>query len=195
MLGQIVAVSALLALLLGCGSSPAFVWYTEVPQVEGPSRKVISPGDRILVQVDQHPELSGEFVVGASGQYSHPILGLVTVADTNPEQAAALITEKLGRFVQQPAVAVTLLAYRELDVTVIGEVRSPGGFQIAHGAGVLSALARAGGLTEFAAEGQIFVLRSDPAAKRIRFRYTDLTKPDPAAAAFKLQDGDVVLVE
>jgi polysaccharide export outer membrane protein len=78
---------------------------------------------------------------------------------------------------------------------VLGEVRTPGTYTVPHGSTVLAVLAAAGGLSEFADEDEIFVLRSSPAPLRIRFRYSDLVTPSIGANRFALQDGDTVVVE
>jgi len=62
-------------------------------------------------------------------------------------------------------------------------------------AGVLSALAAAGGLTEFAGKEAIFVLRPGNPPKRVRFRYEALAHGEGRSGAFRLKDGDTVVVE
>ena len=63
-------------------------------------------------------------------------------------------------------------------------------------AGVLQALAKAGGMTEFADWSGIYVLRSrGRSTQRIRFRYSALVEAEPAAARFQLKTGDVLVVE
>jgi polysaccharide biosynthesis/export protein len=181
---------------LACGAQPPFVWYSSLgTESKLPERTVISPGDRIFVQIEQHPELSGEFLVGMSGEYNQPIAGLTSVAGSTALKAAEIIKIKLGRFYQDPRVSVTLLAYRTIHVTVLGEVESAGRYEMANGSSVITALGSAGGLNEFASADGIYVLRASNSGQRIRFRYADLTKPDPAALNFELRDGDAVLVE
>jgi hypothetical protein len=60
---------------------------------------------------------------------------------------------------------------------------------------VLGALARAGGLTEFADGDSVYVLREFPKRTRIRFKYDDLARGEDKAVGFKLRDRDVVIVE
>jgi polysaccharide biosynthesis/export protein len=181
---------------LSCAAERPFVWYSTLPAPQKlAARATIGPGDRILVQVTDHPELSGEFVVGMSGEYSHPIAGLIRVDGSDAIKAAEVVRIKLSRFVQDPAVAVTLISYDKVGITVMGEVRTPGAFQLEHGAGVMAALGAAGGLNDFASEDGIYVLRAEHTGQRIRFRYSDLTKPDPAAVNFELHEGDALVVE
>jgi len=83
-------------------------------------------------------------------------------------------------------------------VAVLGEVVRPGNYQLESNSGVLQALAIAGGATPFADRDRIMVLRQKPdgsGAQRIRFKYSSLTQLEGRAATFRLQGGDVVVVE
>lgn len=180
---------------VACASRAPFIWYSQLPeQQRSVPRTVIAPGDTILVQVDGQAELSGEFTVGASGAFAQPLAGPIQVAGLQTEQAAVAVRERLGTFIESPRVSVVLLAYKPLQVPVVGEVQRPGVVDVAPSSGVLVALGAAGGLSEFADKDSIYVVRS-VGAQRIRFRYRDLLKPEPAAVAFELREGDAVLVE
>jgi polysaccharide export outer membrane protein len=100
----------------------------------------------------------------------------------------------LNGLVVDPHVAVSLAAVREPNVSVVGEVRTAGAYLLRPGEGVLEMIARAGGLSEFANRGKIFVLRRNDNL-RVRFDYDKLAHADGAAVKFMLQDGDVVVVE
>ena len=80
-------------------------------------------------------------------------------------------------------------------VSVLGEVAKQGGYQVEAGTGVLQLLANAGGLTELAHKDRIFVLRRDPNPVRIRFSFELLSRLDNRASSFRIQSGDVVVVE
>ena len=180
---------------LACASRAPFVWYSQLPELQRSApRSVIAAGDTILVQVDGHADLSGEFAVGASGAFAQPLAGPIQVAGLQTEQAAAAIRDRLNTFIEAPRVSVVLLAYKPLQVPVVGEVQRPGVVEVAPTSGVLVALGAAGGLSELADKDAIYVVRS-VGAQRIRFRYRDLLKPEPAAVAFELREGDTVLVE
>jgi polysaccharide export outer membrane protein len=62
---------------------------------------------------------------------------------------------------------------------------------------VVQALARAGGLNEFADEDDIFVVRQGAAGPplRVRFTYLSVLRGENGAADFRLRTGDVVVVE
>ncbi|MBK8012615.1 MAG: polysaccharide biosynthesis/export family protein [Deltaproteobacteria bacterium] len=191
-----VSLSALFVLSmigLGCATQHPFVW-AEAFQ-EKPEPRVIQARDTLSVVVKNQAQLSGEFVVRENGAYLQPLVGDVDVEGLSTEQAASRLTEKLQGILTSPIVTLSISRPRPLLVSVVGEVRQPGNFELPAGDGVLEAIARAGGLTEFAAEDDIYVLRRSPARLRIRFRYADLTGGTAKSSGFQLRDGDVVVVD
>jgi polysaccharide export outer membrane protein len=189
------ATHAIFSILLGagCAAQSDYVWFSQVPAVEASA--AIAAGDRIAVSVDQHPELSGEYDVGAAGTYNQPLAGAISVAGKSGSAAAMHIANKLSRYLDTPTVQVTVLARSTVSIPVLGEVRAPGTYAVPYGTSVLGVIASAGGLSEFADDDYIFVLRSAPAPMRIRFRYSDLLSPTAGASRFALQTGDAVVVE
>ena len=81
-----------------------------------------------------------------------------------------------------------------MRVSVVGEVRNSGVFDVQPGSNVLHALAAAGGLNDYADSDRIFVVRKS-LPQRVRFKYHDLRSADAKSVGFTLQNGDVVVVE
>jgi polysaccharide export outer membrane protein len=180
---------------LGCVTEHAFQWVQDLPVVPGDGA-VIEPRDTILVSVRNQPALSGEFVVGDRGEYSQPTLGAVSVGGKTTATVVAELQVILTGVLVKPEVTVSIIKIAPVRVNVVGEVRTPGSYELTRSRGVMSALAMAGWLSEFANKERIFVIRSDGASlQRIRFRAADLTAGEPHAVGFRLQDGDVVVVE
>lgn len=179
----------------GC-SSPAFVWYHEVPPKAFDARLAdIKPGDKISVFVEGQDSLSGQFDVTTSGDYAQPLVGSIKVAGLSPDNAAKHIAAAIGKFVQNPVVQVGIAVPGPNRITVLGEVTEPGLLTLAYDQTLLEAIASAGGLTPFADEDSIFVVRLRPKAQRIRFKYSALVQPDVRATGFSLEDGDTIFVE
>jgi protein involved in polysaccharide export with SLBB domain len=80
-------------------------------------------------------------------------------------------------------------------VNVVGEVKTPGVYELGRDRSLLAALAAAGWVTDFASHDRIFVAKREAPLPRVRFRVRELTSPGPSVAAFRLSDGDVVSVE
>jgi protein involved in polysaccharide export with SLBB domain len=69
----------------------------------------LHPGDKIQVNVLNHPELLTQATLDSQGHVSLPILGLVDANAMEPGALAARIRAKLGPYVRKPAVEVQLL--------------------------------------------------------------------------------------
>ena len=188
----------LLALLgslsVGCAHDGRFTWVEDLPAKNPGSEPVIHPRDMLLVEVSRQPTLSGEFVVRDDGHYSQPMVGSIHVADQTPSQAAAAIAIALKGVVVAPVVSVWISKTTSIRVSVVGEVKAPGTYELTRDRGLLPALALAGWLTEFAHSDRVFVVRVRT-NERIRFRVRDITTAEAHAAQFQLADGDVVVAE
>ena len=155
---------------------------------------IIQDGDTVNVRVFNQEPLSTHEKVRPDGKISMPVIGEVTARNKLPAQLASEIQDRLKAVVVAPSVTVTLDAGNDLKVSVVGEVKNSGIFQLDHGANVLHALAAAGGLSDYADADKVFVVRKS-LPQRVRFRYQDLRSADPKSISFTLQAGDVVVVE
>lgn len=191
------------ALGLGCASTGEFFWVDTLPKppVEAEDSCVIAAGDVIGVRVWSQDGLSVRTRVREDGKITIPFINDITAAGMAPPDLARRLQTRLKDFILNPVVTVSLEEVRPLQVSVVGEVTRPGVYQLEPGSGVLKALASAGGMTPFASEEKIFVLRSghwadDPKRPaRIRFSFKKLTRGLGRGATFALHAGDVVVVE
>ncbi len=159
---------------------------------------VISPGDLLHVQVFQQEAMSARVRVRRDGKVSLPMVGDVNIAGRSPTEVAGDLQQRLKDFINTPRVNVVLEEARPVSVSIVGEVMRPGITTMEANSGVLTAIASAGGLTDFAHRDGIFVLRKVPAndtLRRIRFTWDALTRGDGNAARFTLLPGDTVVVE
>jgi polysaccharide export outer membrane protein len=71
-----------------------------------PAFAAVHVGDKLQVQVFNHPELSVQATVDARGRIQLPVAGTIDVAGLETEQIASRIETALRPFVRKPAVAV-----------------------------------------------------------------------------------------
>ena len=190
---------ALLGLLLlavgqGCAHDERFTWVEDIPLQASAGQAVIHPRDTVLVEVGKQPTLSGEFVVRDDGHYTQPMVGSIEVAGQTTSQVAMTVQNALKAVVVSPSVSVWITKVRPIRVSVVGEVKTPGTYELGRDRTLLALLAQAGWLTEFAHADRVFVVRQG-AIDRIRFRVRHITAAEPHAAQFQLSDADVVVVE
>ncbi len=188
--------------LVGCTHTAPFVWVDDLPAsdpsvAEPDSESNIRPGDVISVRVYGQEAISGRTRVRRDGHISVPFLNDVVAAGFSPTELATRLQTSLKDYINNPMVTVSLEERQALEIAVVGEVARIGTFTVAPGSSVLSVLAQAGGLTDYAKRDALFVLRRSPggAIQRFRFRYDDLTQARGNAVRFWLQHGDVVVAE
>lgn len=194
-----IAIYSLIGLAASAACAPAgpYLWmddYRSAAEPAGKEAYVIETGDLIAVRVYNQEAMSARERVRPDGKISLPFLHDVQAAGLAPDALAALLQVRLKDFINVPVVNVMIEETRPLIVPVLGEVGKPGQYTLEKGAGVLDALAAAGGLSEFAHRDRIFVLRR-PASLRLRTTFAALSRGDGSAARFRMQPGDTVVVE
>jgi len=160
---------------------------------------VIGAEDVLDIAVWDNAALTRSVPVRPDGKISLPLLNDVQAAGLTPMQLRDQLAAALTEYMPSPAVSVVVREVHSFKVTVIGQVKTPGRYEIKDRATVLEVLAIAGGITEYASRSRIVVLRQDGAATRpLPFPYDRLTsKHDAGAAAqgnFCVSPGDVVVV-
>jgi polysaccharide export outer membrane protein len=183
------------ACVLGSGCTPRapYVWVEEVPQVQG-EEVVIASGDLVSVRVFNQESMSVRGRIRADGKIAMPFLGDVELRGRTPAAASKDLAARLREFIVSPVVTVSVEEPRATTVSVLGEVAHPGVYSLDVAAGVLQALAAAGGLTDYASRDSIFVVRRG-SNSRIRFAFASLLHAGGRAAGFRLQPGDALVVE
>lgn len=190
---------AALGLSTACGHAGSYVWAKDLPaSAMSDPGYVIGPGDLLMVRVWNDDALGGRAKVRSDGRISLPFLDDVAVGGMSPDKLARFLELRLAGYVNAPRVTVALEDEKLVAVSVLGEVTKPGTYDLTAGAGVLQALASAGGMTPWASSDKIFVLRrnaADARPTRIRFTEEALAHAEDSSASFRLRRGDVVVVE
>lgn len=151
----------------------------------------LGAGDLIEISVYDEPDLSLKVRIGLSGKISFPLLGDVEVAGLSPKDVELHLLERLkGPYLVDPSVTVSIVEYRPFYVT--GEVEKPGSYAFHPGLTVDKAISVAGGFTERASKGKIYVIHDGA-------RGTAASESKKRRKSVKLYDvvqpGDVITVE
>jgi polysaccharide biosynthesis/export protein len=180
----------------GCAhEESAFVWVDDLkPQALEPVPYVIQPGDQVNIAVWNQANLSTLARVRLDGRATVPLVGDVMLAGFTAPGASLVITKMLQGLVLNPRVTVSVLETRPATLTVLGEVKTPGSYPVLMRDTLLDMLAKAGGLTEFASEDGIYLIRRGSEPQRIRFDYGRLTAGEGRGIRFRLEDGDIIVV-
>jgi polysaccharide export outer membrane protein len=159
------------------------------------STYVIGPSDELNISVWNEKQLTLTVPVRPDGMISLPLINDVQAAGRTPAQLRTTITEKLTKFVNDPQVTVIVTAMNSQQVYVLGYVVRAGAYRMLPGMTVLQAISSAGGLTLFAREGNIVVLRTENGKQvRLPFDYKDVVNGRKPEQNIVLKAGDTVVV-
>lgn len=163
------------------------------PVVDG--SYLLGPEDMVKISVWKDEHLTQEVVVRPDGMISFPLVGDISAAGRTIEDVRLELVKRLNKFVPNPHVSVLATKILSYKIYVIGRVNKPGEFLVGHYTDVLQALSLAGGLTPFAAENDIRIMRRDRGEQRVfQFRYGDVRKGKDLGQNIILERGDVVVV-
>jgi polysaccharide export outer membrane protein len=156
---------------------------------------LLGPEDVVKISVWKDEHLTQEVVVRPDGMISFPLVGDIPAAGRTIEDVRLELVKRLNKFVPNPHVSVLATKIISYKIYVIGRVNKPGEFLLGHYTDVLQALSLAGGLTPYAAENDIRVMRRNRGEQQVfQFRYGDVRKGKDLSQNIILERGDVVVV-
>ena len=182
--------SLVTVVLVGCASAPLLP--ARIPDDPRLDTYVIGVPDLLAVTVWEQPDLSGEVLVRRDGKIPLALAGEVVAAGNTPEELARQIEIGLSRFVAEPRVDVAVVEMRSQVVTVIGGgIQRSGVVELRNDMRVSDAIAEMGGLTPFAKQRQIRVMRGE---ESYPFDYSAFMLGETREANFLLAPGDTIVV-
>src|SRR5207247_1004235 len=158
-------------------------------------RITLGPEDLLDIAVWNNTAISRAVPVRPDGKISLPLLNDVQAAGLTPSQLREVLAKRLADYMPTPEVSVIVREVHSFKVSVIGEIKTPGRYELKSRATVLDVLAQAGPFSDFASRARIFVLRfNGTTAKRLPFNYNKVIAADGEQENFFLQPGDIVVV-
>jgi polysaccharide biosynthesis/export protein len=155
----------------------------------------ISPEDVLDISVWREEDLQGQVVVRPDGGISFPLVGDIKAAGKSPAELQAEITTRLEAYIPDAVVTVSVVELRGLRIYVSGQVKNPGQYTVGRYVDVLQALSLAGGLTPFADERSISVIRRVDGREMVYgFNYREVQRGRNLKQNIMLQPDDVVVV-
>ena len=155
----------------------------------------IGPQDMLRIDVWKEPDISRVVPVRPDGKITLPLVNDVQASGLTTNQLAAKIAEGLKKYITSPQVTVGVTEINSRKFFVSGEVARPGAFPLLPNMTVLQALSSAGGLTQFAREKKIYILRMED-GKQVKhpFNYKDVISGKNVEQNIILEGGDIIVV-
>jgi polysaccharide export outer membrane protein len=187
----------LFALCVLLGLSGSAVAAVEV--IGPPPLMQLGPGDQIKIDVFGNPDLTTTINVADDGSIRMPLAGAVAVGGQSLGEAARRIETalKLGQFLNDPQVTVTLVQSTSQRVLVFGEVKNPGSYPIKSNSTVFDAIALAGGISDRGSD-IVYIQRTNKAGVQqqspVDMRQLGVSANGISSATQSLQGGDTIIV-
>ena len=141
----------------------------------------IRAGDQLAVTVYGDASLTQTVKVLPGGSIVMPLAGTVHVGGLTPQQASTALRKALDKYIKHPDVTVAVAIAGPLEILVLGDVKTPGKYELQPGSRLTDAIAAAGGLG---------VTNGDYPSARL---LTPDQKPSEYSLQKLLHDGDVAL--
>ena len=165
------------------------------PALSEPDSYLINPGDILDISVWNEEALKREVRVLPDGTIGFPLTGTLMAAGKTVDALKKELTEKLTEYIAEPVVNIAVQAAEGNAVYVTGQVKTPGKFVMTNPMNVMQAISMAGGLTPFAAEDDIVILRkTGKGTESLKFEYSDLEEGENLSNNHLLKSGDVIVV-
>ena len=157
---------------------------------------IIGLGDILEIQVWKEPDLSRVPVpVRIDGRISLPLLGDVDAAGKSIKELTMFMEKKYSEVVTEPAVSVMLIESRSWRYYIVGEIASPGEYNLDYPLTVLQVIARSGGFREWAKKSKISIIRRESGKEVILpFDYDSLVKGQNLDQNIYITPGDTIIV-
>lgn len=157
----------------------------------------LSPGDAVAVKVFREANLDISQRLSKDGTINFPLLGFVRLAGRTTNEAATMIGSMLDKdYIVHPQVSVSIVTYIKQKYTVLGQVGSPGSYEIPdeQTVDILTAIAKAGGFTRLANPAKVTVRRVTEGHEEVFSLDAKRLMNDTTSSRFYIQPNDTISV-
>ncbi len=153
---------------------------------------VVGPGDSIVLTIWGSQDGTYNLEVNRSGEVTLPSIGNIKVAGSRFSKLPDIFRANISKIYKDFKLAVNIGRLRQIKVYLVGEVRSPGDYNVSSMATLINALAAAGGPTRNGSLRNIQIKRNGHLVDTVDL-YDFFLNGDKSRDV-RLQGGDTVLV-
>ncbi len=157
---------------------------------------IIKPGQVLDIRVQSHPEFSGKYKVGENGSIEYPLLADQVISNLTTSELMAELTYLLAKHIDNPLVLVSVVEKPEMNITVLGHVKTPGPVKTFKGATIQEVIMLAGGPSEKADVQSVRIIHQsrDGIDKVEDFNLAEFMQEGNLSEMPTLQPDDVVIL-
>jgi polysaccharide export outer membrane protein len=168
---------------------------TNATFAQEPLPYLIGATDVLNIFVWKEPDLTRDVVVLPDGKITYPLIGELKAQGRTVTELKEAISDRLKDYVTAPEVTVVVTQINSRRIYTLGKLGQSGPFPLTPNMTVLQALSTAGGLTEWADEKNILIIRRE-GNKEIqhRFNYKEYVSGKNMEQNILLKPNDTIVV-
>jgi len=156
---------------------------------------LLNAGDILDISVWKEESLNKTVAVLPDGSLSFPLAGSLQAKGTSISELELALKKKLEEFITDPLVTVVVAKVSGNTVHILGKVTNPGSFVMNQQLTVMQALSLAGGLSTYAEENNIIVLRENNGKQTVMpVHYAKIKGGNDLSTNVILESGDVIVI-
>ena len=165
-----------------------------LPQAFGVEAR-IKPGNIVHITVLGYPELSQVVLVRQDGTTDYPLLANIPIDGMTVHSLHEMLQPVLVRFIERPKLFINIAEYRQISVTVEGQVSVPGVHIVNEPISLQGILSISGGVTGRADLRHITINRRElDSYREITVDMYQFYADRENAALPDIKDGDIIFV-
>ena len=154
---------------------------------------IISPNNILEITVYQEPDLSTTTRVSPDGTINYPLLGNIKAVGLTVRELEKKITDLLTEdYLVSPQVTVFVKEYA--NISILGQVRSPGSYQMKENLTLTQAIALTGGFNPTANTSKVKIIRTAGGDKETLEVNVDQIL-EKSAPDFEIKANDTIMVD
>lgn len=158
-------------------------------------RYLLNAGDVLDISVWNEDALQKQLIILPDGMISFPLAGELLAQGQSVTELQSALKENLTEYLSDPVVTVSVTSVSGNTVHIMGKVANPGSFVMGQTLDVMQALSLAGGLSPYAEENNIIVLRRNGEQQQIfPVHYGSIKKGQDLDTNVILNSGDVIII-
>lgn len=156
---------------------------------------VIGGGDTLKVTVYDHADLDSKVRVSDHGSIILPLIGTVNISGMTIDKATQKIASLYSAgYIRNPQVSVFVEEYRSQKVTILGQVKKPGVYELRETNTILEMISKAEGLMPEAGEFAIITRKKGGKEENIKINIKELTESGDSKLNVIIQDSDTIFI-
>jgi protein involved in polysaccharide export with SLBB domain len=157
----------------------------------------LSPNDLLDFRIFQEQDFDAVIRISGDGTAIFPMIGKIHIAGKTIGEATELLRERyMAGYLANPQVNITVRTYARKVFTVLGQVQSPGTYEIPGGESVslLEAIGMAGGYTRIANPSKVIVKRTTGGVETVHQLNAKKMARSDTESTFRIMPGDIITV-